>query len=230
MFDHIKHKVTLIEILKDIYSDPNLRTVLGFKGGTAAMMFYSLPRMSVDLDFDLLQEDKKERVFEKIKAILDRHGTVYDAVEKHFTLFFVLSYGKEHRNVKIDISKRSATNIYEVKSYFGISMFVMKKEDMIAGKLAALLSRKKFAMRDVFDLWFFLKNKWDINEQFLRDKIDVSLSKALDLAIKKVSGISENELLQGLGELLDEKQKKWVKDKLVEETIFYLRLYKENLK
>ena len=54
MLDHAKHRAVLINILKDIYSDPLLRTLLGFKGGTAAMLFYNLPRISVDLDFNLL--------------------------------------------------------------------------------------------------------------------------------------------------------------------------------
>jgi len=33
-----------------------------------------------------------------------------------------------------------------------------------------------------------------------------------------------------LGELLDEKQKNWVKDKLKEELLFQLKLYQETLK
>lgn len=47
MLNQTKHRVTLIDILKSIYGDPDLRTILGFKGGTAAMLFYDLPRLSV---------------------------------------------------------------------------------------------------------------------------------------------------------------------------------------
>lgn len=65
MLDQEKHRFTLINILKDIYSDPDLRTVLGFKGGTAAMLSYDLPRLSVDLDFDLLDADKKSQFLRK---------------------------------------------------------------------------------------------------------------------------------------------------------------------
>ena len=49
-----RHKFYMLQILKDIYSDPKLSTALGFKGGTALMFFYNLPRFSVDLDFNLL--------------------------------------------------------------------------------------------------------------------------------------------------------------------------------
>jgi len=33
-----KHKSILVKILKDIYSDPNIGPILGFKGGTAAIL------------------------------------------------------------------------------------------------------------------------------------------------------------------------------------------------
>lgn len=90
MLDLARHKTILINLLKDIYSDVELRTILGFKGGTAAMMFYDLPRFSVDLDFDLLNEEKKELVLEKIKKILPPYGEIHDAAEKRFTLFFFI--------------------------------------------------------------------------------------------------------------------------------------------
>jgi len=43
---------------------------LGFKGGTAAHLFYGLGRFSVDLDFDLFNEDKETIIFEKTEKIL----------------------------------------------------------------------------------------------------------------------------------------------------------------
>lgn len=227
MLNQTKHRVTLIEILKDIYDDPDLRTILGFKGGTAAMLFYDLPRLSVDLDFDLLDSDKKEMVFRKIKVILGRHGVIREAIDKRFTLFFLVSYEKGEHMIKVDISKRKSNSAFHAKSYLGVSVLVMKEGDMVAGKLSALLTRRKFAMRDVFDLWFFLKNKWSINENVVIEKTDLTLIKALEHAVKQLNQIDKKQLLQGMGELLDTKQKAWVKSKLIEETIFYLRLYQE---
>ncbi|MEK7111354.1 MAG: hypothetical protein AAB856_02050, partial [Patescibacteria group bacterium] len=58
-------------------------------------------------------------------------------------------------------------------------------------------------------------------------KTGLSLVKALEQAIKKINDINKNQILQGLGELLDVKQKIWVREKLTEETMFYLRLYQE---
>src|SRR5437879_2443229 len=119
------HKGNLVNILRVIYSDTLLRNVLGFKGGTAAMLFYNLPRFSVDLDFDLLDPDKKEKVFIRLKKILPRFGMVTQAQDKQYTLFFLLSYKKGERGLKVEISKRTMQSAYELKNFLGIPMLVM---------------------------------------------------------------------------------------------------------
>jgi len=220
------HRSFFINILREIYSDPTLRTLLGFKGGTAAMLFYDLPRFSVDLDFDLLDANKKEAVFQKLKALLPGFGTLSQAADKQYTLFFLLNYSKGERNLKIEVSKRPVSAQFVVKNYLGISMLVMTQADMTAGKLAALLTRKRFATRDVFDAWFFLKNNWPINEGFLIGKTGLSLPVALERASGKVKGIKKTELLAGLGDLIDNKQKEWVRNHLIDDLVFYLDLYR----
>lgn len=222
MFDKNRHKIILVRILKEIYAHPEIGNCLGFKGGTAAFLFYGLPRLSVDLDFDLLNESKKDLIFEKLKKILPEFGTLVEAVEKKNTLFFLVSYGREERNIKLEISKRPSKASFSVRSYLGIPVLLMEKESVCAGKLAAFLTRKKFASRDLFDLWFFLKNDWEINEEVLKERTDLNLKQALEKAIDKVKEVKKNQLLQGLGELLEEKQKAWVKENLQKETIFYL--------
>lgn len=230
MFNSERHKTILIRILKEIYSEPSVRTALGFKGGTAAYLFYDLPRLSVDLDFDLLAPDKKKKVFEKVKKILLQFGLLEEAIEKRNTLFFLLSYSKGERKIKVEISKRLFSSKYEIKSYLGIPVLLMKKEDMVANKLAAFLTRPKFASRDLFDLWFFLKNDWSINEEIIKERLGVSLKKALNKAIKKTKTIKTSALLSGLGELVDEKQKAFIREKLKEEAVFNLKLYLEKLR
>lgn len=224
MLDHAKHRGVLLEILKDIYADPDIRTILGFKGGTAAMLAYSLPRVSMDLDFDLLDEEGKMVVFERVKAILKDHGVLRKANEKRYTLFFLMSYEKGQHTIKIDISKRRGLSEFHLRTYLGVPMLVMRQEDMAAGKLSALLTRKRRAMRDVFDLWFFLKNQWTINEAVVKEKTGMTIKKALQQAIKTIQPIKKTKILDGLGELLDPKQKTWAKEKLIDNTIFYLRL------
>lgn len=223
MLDKNRHKTILVRILKEIYSDPSLRNILGFKGGTAAFLFYELPRFSVDLDFDLLEEKKKDFVFERLKKILSEIETLIESTQKRNTLFYLVSYQKGERNIKIEVSKRPSKSSFTVKSYLGIPILLIDKEDMVAGKMAALLTRQKFAARDLFDLWFFLKNNWEIDEEAVEEKTGLSLENTLEKTIEKVKKIKKNQLLQGLGELLDEKQKSWVREKLQNEVIFYLK-------
>ena len=52
----------MVQILKEIYADIELANCLGFKGGTAMMFFYDLPRFSVDMDFNLLCNKKEDIV------------------------------------------------------------------------------------------------------------------------------------------------------------------------
>lgn len=219
------HKDISVGILREVYADTLLRTSLGFKGGTAAMLFYGLPRFSVDLDFNLLEPDKKETVFERLKKILPKYGTIIEAKDKHYTLFFLINYKKGERGLKVEISKRPLQYAYAPKNFLGIPMLVMREEDMAAGKLSALLTRKRFATRDIFDMWFFLKEHWEINEAILKENTGLTLAQALRKAQTVVRKVKKTELLAGLGELLDEKQKIWVREKLQDELIFLLKLY-----
>ena len=227
MFDIDHHKSILVQILKEIYSNISIASLLGLKGGTALYLFYNLPRFSVDLDFNLLDIKMKDRVVQSVRDILKKFGEIKDEEEKRSTLFFLLSYGKKTRNIKVEISKRIFPDSYEVKNYLGISMLVLSKEDMFAHKLVALLERKSVANRDFFDLWFFMKNDWDANKEIVELRTGMDFKKYLKDCIKKVEEIDERYILQGLGEILDEKHKNWVKENLKKDLLFFLRFYLE---
>lgn len=228
MWNRNKHKIILINLLREIYRSPDIRTALGFKGGTAALLLYDLPRLSVDLDFDLLDAAKKDAVIKKIKNLADEKLTLVDEADKRFTIFFLFSYGKDTKKIKIEVSKRPTLASYELKNYLGLPLLAMKKEDIAADKLACLLTRKKLASRDLFDLWFFLKNDWRINEAILKEKTGLKLPDALKGAEEIIKKIPNIRLLHGLGELLDsEKQKDWVRKNLKEELLFQIELLVE---
>lgn len=225
MLNPINHKSILIQILRKIYSDPTVGPKLGFKGGTAAMMFYGLPRFSVDLDFDLLDPKAEDMIMTAIPGIVQKIGEVKEAVKKKYTLLFVLRYEKGQRLVKIEISRRPLrVDSYETKNYLGVPMLVMNRSDMVSAKIAALLTRKKFASRDVFDVWYFLDRQWEMSEGRLRMETGFSKKTAFEKSIVMVERIPSELLMPGLGELIDNKMKHWVKDKLKDELLFLLRL------
>jgi len=237
MLNKEKHQLVMGRILRDIYSDTSISSLIGFKGGTCCYLFYGLSRFSVGLDFDLLVNDEvaQERVYEKVGDMLKPYGEVKDKYIKHSTIFFLLSYGDVDHNVKVEINVRSLmSNIkecYELKEYLGISMLAAKKDYLFASKLAALTNRKTVAMRDIYDVWFFAKNNWDINVEALKARTGKTIKEHIAECILVIEAIKDNEILRGLAELLpDEKAKAWVKTSLREETIFLLKNYQSVLK
>jgi len=227
MLNKEKHQLLMTQILKEIYSDIEISSSFGFKGGTCGYFFYNLPRFSVDLDFDLIEPDRanKQLIFDKIENILKKFGIIKEKQIKKWTIFFLLSYGDEDHNIKIEISTRKNNNKYEQKEYLGISMLSAKKETLFANKLAALTERKSAAMRDVYDVYYFAKNRWDIDEEALRFWTGKNIKEQLKKSIEMVEKINNRDILQGLGEVLSEKDKNWAKKNLKQETLFLLKNY-----
>ncbi len=225
------------QILRDIYSDTSISSLIGFKGGTCAYFFYGLIRFSVDLDFDLFSSDEatQKLVYEKVGGMLGKYGEVKDKYIKRNTIFFLLSYGDADHNVKVEVNVRilmpDIKEHYEVKEYLGISMLAGKKDYLFASKLAALTDRRMLAMRDIYDIWFFAKNNWDINAEVVKARTGKTIKEHMADCIPVIEAIKDNEILRGLAELLPgEKEKIWVKANLRKETIFLLKNYMSALK
>lgn len=235
MLNKEKHQLIMGRILRDIYSDTSIAPLLGLKGGTCAYLFYNLPRFSVDLDFDLFLTDDsaKKLVFEKIKAILEQYGQIKDSQIKYYTIFFFLSYGEADHNIKIEISTRNLMPTpkenYELREYLGISMFAGKKDYLFSSKLMVFASRSETAMRDIYDIWYFGKNNWDINVEIIKDKTGKNIRDYLSDCIAVIEKVKDNEILQGLGELVNEKEKAWLKVNLRKEAVFLLKNYQSAL-
>ena len=222
-----KHKFFLIQILKDIYSDIELANNLGFKGGTATMFFYDLPRMSTDLDFNLLEPTREKAVYEKVRKILLKYGKIYDEAMKFYGPVIVLDYGVGERKLKVEISNRQWDNHYEIKNLLGINMQVMVAPDMFAHKLCALLDRGEITNRDIFDSWFFMQKQTSINKKIVEIRMKMPLADHIQKCIDHLESMNDRGMLNGLGELMNEDMKKFVRTKLRIETISLLRFYKE---
>lgn len=223
----VKHRNLLLKILKDIFTEPSVGPILGFRGGTAAYLFYGLTRFSVDLDFDLLDESQEENVSAKIKTILLNYGTLKQEDKKRFTTLYVLSYDDKlfkAQNIKVEINRRSFNSKYVIESYLGIPMKVMVKEDMFAHKLVAMYERVGRANRDIFDINYFMHNSWKANRMIIETRMNMSYKEFITKCIKMLEKVKSSELLAGMGELLTDKQKIWVKTNLIKDTIFLLNL------
>ena len=221
-----KHKFYMLQILKDVFSDAELADCLGFKGGTALMFFYGLPRFSVDLDFNLLDPSKERLVYEKVRGILLKYGTIHDEALKFFGSVFVLDYGQNERKLKVEISNRQYDNHYEIKNLLGIEMRVLARSDMFAHKLCALLDRTEITGRDVFDCWFFLNSHTPVNANIVESRMGMPLQDYLQHCIETLEQVSDKTIMNGLGELTDGETKKFAKTKLRKEAISLLTFFK----
>lgn len=232
MLNKIRHQLIMGQILRDIYSDTTISSLVGFKGGTCAYLFYGLTRFSVDLDFDLLRNDSQAQklLHEKMQAILKTYGKVKDQCMKRNTIFFLLSYGDTDHNIKVEINTKASVfnimNHFEVKEYLGISMLVGKKDYLFASKLVALTDRKILVMRDIYDIWFFARSSWDINASVILVRTGKTIKEHLADCVSVIEAVTDSEILHGLAELLpDEKVKAWVKTHLRIEAAFHLKNY-----
>ena len=215
----------MLQLLKDIFSDSFLSSVLAFKGGTAAMFFYNLPRFSTDLDFNLLDSKKETEVYARLRTIVLKYGSIHDEAVKHFGIIIVLDYGIGERKLKIEISNRSFEDHYDIENYLGLQMRVMAKEDMFAHKLCALLDRTEITSRDVFDCWFFLKERVPINKHIVESRMGMPVEDYLGRCIESVKALSEKSLINGLGELTDGDIKEFVRHGLKDEMVSLLTMF-----
>lgn len=220
-----RHKYLMLQILKDIYSDALLASVLGFKGGTALMFFYQLPRFSVDLDFNLLDVSKEQEVFQKIRGILLKYGKIHDEAIKFYVPLLVLDYGAGERKLKVEISNRTYPNHYEWKNLLGLNIRVMTEADMFAHKLCALLDRTETTNRDIFDCWFFLNRRTAINREIVEMRMECSLEDYLQRCVESLQQMPNRSLLYGLGKLPDADTKTFVRNKLLSETIQLMQMF-----
>ena len=222
-----KHKTNLINILIDIYKDSTVGPVLGFKGGSAAMLFYGLERLSVDLDFDLIADYKKdskelESFVSHMTSLLSKKYTIKDQSVKYNTLFWLVSYGEGLTNIKVEVSTRDTTfNHYSLKPFYGVSVRVLDVGDMIAHKMIALMERNVIANRDLFDVHYFLSSTYvnEINYEIIKDRTGKDPVNFYKDLYKFVDNVNSSTILNGLGEILDRSQKDWMKAKLKKELL-----------
>jgi len=191
------------------------------------MFFYHLPRFSVDLDFDLLEIEKAEYVYAKVKGILFKYGKIRDEAQKFFGDVLELDYGYGERNLKIEISHRKHDSEYEIKNLLGINIKTMKMSDMFAHKLVALLGRKEIADRDIFDCWWFMSRQTPVKTAMIEDLTQKPYSDYMQECIHVMENLPKRSLLYGLGELLEQDMKTFVRNKLRTEIVTLLRFYKD---
>lgn len=210
MLDKEYHRQILFQMLKDIFQS-ELWKSLAFKGGTACYFLYGLDRFSTDLDFDIVEDT--ENIDEKIIKIAEKYGTIKKGNK------IIVSIWEDQVNIKIDINRKIwKANSYELVDFYGTSMWVQDRASIFANKLVALTERN--ANRDIYDVYFFFKNYFPINRELIVERTWENEFELFEKILQKLKNLPKNyKILDGLWEVLDQKQKIWVKEKLITELI-----------
>jgi predicted nucleotidyltransferase component of viral defense system len=220
-----KHKVVLLQILRELYTDEELLSKLVFKGGTCLMLFYGLDRFSTDLDFDL-RDEAGELDSSRIIRIAEKYLTVDDFCEKHFTYFLLGSYENGLQHIKIEINKRQWPQTMENKDFYGLTIPTLATDKMLAHKLCAITNRKTLQNRDLYDAWFMFTKGFQVDDEIIRLRTEMSTKEYLT----KLTDILDDpkivqNILHGLGEVLSRERKIWVKNNLARELVAQLKIY-----
>ncbi len=174
----IKHKNQLSILLKEILKDPLLSQTLMFKGGTYASLRGVLDRFSIDLDFDLPDKSKKEKIRKRCYEIFKKLGfEIKDESRRHLQFFLKYKAPEGERNtLKLEINDNvSKYNEYEKVLLEQVNMYCNGQtlDTMFANKLFACKARYdkngKIAGRDFYDIYKFFLQGLSINEKVIEE-------------------------------------------------------------
>ena len=160
--------------LSYFYQLPQTKDIY-FKGGTALRIVYHSARFSEDLDFstnkedipgieDILLEVLEKIEKENIPATLNEAKTTTGG---YLAIIDFVLFG-EQVSIRLEISFREKVNRGETVTIApdltgDYTLTVLAQEQLIAGKMHALLERKK--ARDFYDLYFILRKQLPIADK-----------------------------------------------------------------
>ncbi len=159
----------LLGLLVTLQSHPFLKGKLVLKGGTALNLFvFDVPRLSVDIDLNYTGAESRDamlkerpKIEQAIQAVFKREGfPVKRMPEEHAGGKWRLRYQSasgQSSNLEVDINFMYRVPLWPVTTmdshplgtWRATGIPVMDTHELAAGKLAALLSRRK--ARDLFD-------------------------------------------------------------------------------
>lgn len=207
------HRIIMLSIIQDIFKS-KIGKYFWFKWWTACYFLYWLDRFSTDLDFDLL--DENQHIDEQLIDIVSKYWKIkkWNKIE--------ISYWEKDVNIKIDVNRHIwKENRYEVLNLYWTPLSVQTKDTIFANKLVAYYER--WTNRDIYDIYFFLKNGFDINEWVVFERTGMSVNKLLEEIKNKLLKLPKNyKILDWLWEVLSLEQKNYTKNFLVRDLIWFI--------
>lgn len=210
--------------LSYFYKQPEAGDIY-FKGGTALRLVYQSPRFSEDLDFSSSAKDIKkiERAVINSLAEIEREGIVTELIEATETTGGYLATMKFKNNgdrvaTRIEISlrngKKERGELVTIAGDFIPPYTIMQltQTQLVEGKIAALLSRKK--PRDFYDFYFLLRaNMIPVKSKELLQSVFDALKASqirFDYELKRFLPQSHWSMIRNFKEALEREIKKYL--------------------
>jgi len=219
--------------LKYFYELPKSNQIY-FKGGTSIKFLYGSFRFSEDLDFSsILSEEEIHTLIQKAIKNLSKELPVYfkkeESIAASFTgrIFQEISDFSFPLTIRLDISLREKPIYIEnnyIETTFPISPYPLVvhlvAKEILAEKIRALIIRGKG--RDLFDIWFLLSKKIEIDRDLVNLKMSLYNKKTDPKEIMNIiRKMSDQEIKKDLTKFLPlnqratvEKVKFWLIEKL----------------
>ncbi|KKP46385.1 MAG: hypothetical protein UR39_C0011G0037 [Candidatus Woesebacteria bacterium GW2011_GWA1_33_30] len=192
-------------ILNFIYSSSKFGDNLIFTGGTCLKHVYDLPRLSEDLDFDVIGKLTTKELADGLTKFFNithmwKEVTVsVKQLDRQILLKFPCLRATELAGmndsdllyVKMDLNRDIAKGynaVVTVKSGYGMNYALVHYDlpSLFAGKISAVLTRRRLS--DYFDLLWFLENKVKPNMIRLNNVLGkkITINKLVELLDQKV--------------------------------------------
>ncbi len=183
--DYLQH-IALICIYYEFSNE------LIFKGGTALQKIYGLDRLSLGLDFNLLEGEINQKLVRAVKRMNDyypssiadskkiKHGIGYKVhIESPSSgvigmpHILPLTFNTEEKlAMKPDFRTINPGMVYKDPDLRTYSLLVMNIVEIMAEKSRALVTRKEVKPVDLYDLWFLLNSGFELDTGLVRKKIE----------------------------------------------------------
>lgn len=189
--DTYEKVLRLASVLRDFSEDEILSQHLVLKGGTAInLMFVNVPRLSVDIDLDVIADvmgdelqELRKVLTQRITSLMGKEGYLLSESSRFsFSLdSFLFDYvnaggNRDHLKVELNYSLRShlfeprLMELNEITMQNSLRVLTLDPMEIYAAKANALMSRA--AARDLYDFSYMVeRNPFDRQENLFRKSI-----------------------------------------------------------
>ena len=226
------HKAMMIRVLTAFLDNKMIRKAIGFKGGSCASMASFLNRLSVDLDFDLLEKNEKKQLKKEINQLLPSLGFKIKTQSSQ-ELFFILKYNSIYprNSLKLSIIDQvPASNDYQPIFLPDLNRFVICQtiETMFANKLVAVTERyKKYqrvAGRDIYDLHHFFSQGYNFKKEVIEERTGLNWKEYLQNLLAFIANkFNQKAIDEDLNFLLPTKKFYHLRRSLIPETLNFIK-------